>query len=184
MQTELNNMILIGGSHRQSGKTDIACHIIEKTIKSGPIVCLKVCCHDANDARDTKADLMLDDFWLVKEEPQEGTKSTDRMYASGAQVVYRLIVMRETLEEGLQLFLETIGENKIIICESNSLRDLVKPFLFIFVDKITAEKEKNSSSRVRQYADVIIENNKGTFNPAIEKIKVPNLKKNLKKVEK
>lgn len=173
-------MIIIGGSHRQSGKTDIACHIIKKLMKKGPVVCLKVCCHDINDSRDIKADFMLDDFWLVKEEPQEGTKSTDRMYASGANVVYRLIVMRETLEEGFELFLQTVGDKQMIVCESNAISDLIKPALFVFIEKKSEEKEKNSSARVKKFADIIIENDGEKFKPGLEKIKVPDLKANIK----
>ena len=183
MLHKLNNMIIVGGSHRQSGKTEIACHIIKKLVKKGPVVCLKVCCHDANDARDIKADFMLDDYWLVKEEPSEGTKSTDKMYAIGASAVYRLIVMKEALPEAFQLFLDEEKQDKMVVCESNSLRELVEPAMFVFVDKKSDEKEKNSSSRVRQYADVIIENDGTKFSPSPEKIKIPDLKKNIKEAK-
>ncbi|MBS4013303.1 MAG: hypothetical protein KGZ97_06015 [Bacteroidetes bacterium] len=181
MRKEFDNMIVIGGSHRQSGKTDVACHIIKKLMKSGPVICLKVCCHDINDSRDTKADFMLDDYWMVKEEPQEGTKSTDKMYAAGARAVYRLIVMRETLEEGFNLFLEAIGDKQMVVCESNSIIDIIKPASFIFISKQSEEKEKNSSSRVRKFADIIVENDGEKFKPALDKIKLPDIKGNIKK---
>lgn len=175
MEQELKKMIIIGGSHRQSGKTDVACHIIKKLMKKGPVICLKVCSHDPNDLRDTKADFMLDDYWLVKEEPSEGTKSTDKMYASGAKAVYRLIAMKEALNEAFELFLEEVGTESVVVCESNSLREIVKPALFVFVQKKTDEKEKNSSARVRQFADIIIENTGEQFKPGLQKIEIPDL---------
>lgn len=183
MQREMNNLIIVGGSHRQCGKTEIASNIIKRLSKKGAVICLKISCHDVNESRDTKADFMIDDYWLVKEEPSEGTKSTDKMYIAGARVVYRLIVTRENLEEGFETFIDTVGDNHMIVCESNSLREIAKPALFVFINLKTEEKEKNSSARVKQFADIIIENDGGSFNPKPEKIKIPDLKANIKKAK-
>lgn len=183
MENKLKNMIIVGGSHRQSGKTDVACQIIKKLVKKGSVVCLKVCCHDPSDARDLKADFTLDDYWLVKEEPSEGTKSTDKMYAIGASAVYRLIVMKDALQEAFKLFLEEVEQDKMVVCESNSLRELVEPAMFVFVDKKSEDKEKYSSARVRKFADVIIKNDGVKLSPSPEKIKIPDLKKNIKEAE-
>lgn len=176
MQKELKNMIIVGGSHRQCGKTETASHIIKKLSTKNEVSCLKISCHDINESRDTKADFMIDDYWLVKEEPSEGTKSTDKMYAAGAKAVYRLIVTPENISEGFDVFLETIDPGSIVVCESNSIREHIKPALFVFIELKSNEREKNSSAKVKKYADIIIKNDEGSFSPSPEKIKIPNLK--------
>jgi molybdenum cofactor guanylyltransferase len=95
----------------------------------------------------------------MTEEEVTGTpeKDTTRMLAAGAKRVLWLRVLRENLEEGISALLETVDRDTAIICESNSLRTVVEPGLFLMVKGASSDTYKPSASNVKDQADRIIE---------------------------
>lgn len=174
MKTTLPNMILVGGSHRKAGKTELMTRLIEKTRALFPLVCLKICCHDPNDPHDQHTDELIDDYWLIEEEPSGNPlKSSDRLYAAGASRVYRLITAPDTLQEGFQDFLQSLNPGEMVLVESNSIREYVQPGLFLFIRKEDPAPEKLSSRKYHHLADYTLSYIQGTFSPGLAEITLP-----------
>ena len=89
------------------------------------------------------------------------------MMRAGAKQVYLLIVDRNLLEKGMNALLKKVPENSLIVIESNSIRNVVEPGLFIVSKKSTDESVKPTCSEVIESADKIIEfhNMNWDFNP-------------------
>ncbi len=161
----LNNMIIIGATGRNTGKTEMACRLIKKFISSYTVIALKVTtvketdgkCH-GGDERCGKYSSLNENYSLSEEVSNNPQKDTGKMLAAGAHKVYWLEVKKEYLTEGIDTFLKLInnGPDKIIICESNSLRTVVKPGLFVINQNVREPAIKKSCQDVLSHHDYMI----------------------------
>jgi len=71
--------------------------------------------------------------------------------------------MKTHLEEGLAALLDIIGADAVSICESNSLRQVVEPGLFLIVKGRDVKVWKSSAQNVRKHADRIVVSDGGSF---------------------
>jgi molybdopterin-guanine dinucleotide biosynthesis protein A len=78
------------------------------------------------------------------------------MLAAGAKKVFWLRVLKSHLAEGVTALLKVIGNDQGMICESNSLRNIVEPGLFFMVRNGKATRYKPSAEEVIGYADDIV----------------------------
>jgi molybdopterin-guanine dinucleotide biosynthesis protein A len=78
------------------------------------------------------------------------------MLAAGAAKVFWVRALKTHLKEGITALFEIIGNDGIMICESNSLRSIVEPGLFFMVTNGKASGGKPSAEEVVGYADKII----------------------------
>ena len=67
-----------------------------------------------------------------------------------------LRALREELEKGAQELLEKIGKNTPFVCESNSLRHVVIPGLFLMLKNPENQNMKQSAADVRHHADSVV----------------------------
>ena len=161
----VHNMIMIGATGRNTGKTEMACRLIKKFISSYTVIALKVTtvketdgkCH-GGDERCGKYSSLNANYSLTEEVSDNPPKDTGKMLAAGAHKVYWLEVKKEYLAEGLEKFLKLIGNgpDNIIICESNSLRTVVKPGLFLINQNIRESSIKPSCQNVLNHHDYMI----------------------------
>jgi len=161
----VHNMIMIGATGRNTGKTEMACRLIKKFISSYTVIALKVTtvkeddgeCH-GGDGRSGKYSSLNENYLLIEEVLNNPNKDTGKMLAAGAHKVYWLEVKKEYLTEGIETFLKLIsnGPDKIIICESNSLRTVVKPGLFLINQNIRESAIKPSCQDVLSHQDYMI----------------------------
>ncbi|WP_275255051.1 hypothetical protein, partial [Klebsiella pneumoniae] len=70
-------------------------------------------------------------YELVEEQETIGNKDIMKLLAAGCQKVFLLKVFQENLAEAIQQFLKAVPAQALIICESNSLRNVVQPGLFL-----------------------------------------------------
>jgi len=161
----ISNMIMLGAAGRNAGKTEMACRLIEKFSLSYKVIALKVTIHEETAGKrpvrreDREADDWSDQgYRLVEEKGGNPGKDTGRMRAAGAHKVYWLEGEREFLPEGMKAFLALInnGPDKIIICESNSMRLTARPGLFLVNQNIRDQSMKPSCREVIRFADRII----------------------------
>ena len=68
---------------------------------------------------------------------------------------------KEHLAEGIKYFLSQIPRDAVIICESNSLREVVKPGRFIMLKNPEDTSVKPSAAAVMELADDVVENDFG-----------------------
>jgi len=179
----LGGMLMIGSAGANVGKTELACALLRKFSKSTDIIGIKVTTIRAKDGRCPRGGQgcgvcsSLDGDFCITEEtgekppvklgakylaPQfiagfaDSNKDTARFLTAGASRVFWLRVTKTHLKEGIAALLDIIGHDAISICESNSLRLVVEPGLFLIVKRHNLKAWKDSARQVKKYADRII----------------------------
>ena len=189
---KLDGMLMIGSAGTNVGKTELACALIRKFCKSKgtpkrkktrlgssrDIVGIKVTTIKAKDGQCPRGgqgcgvcSSLEGDFCITEEGTREAAsqtggssgKDTARLLAAGASRVFWLRVMKTHLKEGLAALLDIIGPDAVSICESNSLRQVVEPGLFLIVKDRNLKVWKNSARSVRRCADRIVVCDGGGF---------------------
>ncbi|MHC4725482.1 MAG: molybdenum cofactor guanylyltransferase, partial [Planctomycetota bacterium] len=97
-------------------------------------------------------------------------KDTGKMLAAGASKVYWLRTYRKHLEEGISELLNIVGKDAVSICESNSLRNVIEPGLFIMLKGCGSENIKASVKEVSQYVDRFVYRDGKKFNIDLDEI--------------
>jgi molybdopterin-guanine dinucleotide biosynthesis protein A len=156
---EIAGMLMVGALGRDSGKTEFACSLISNFSSKSSIVGIKVttvadadvaCPHGAGCGACSSLDGNYD---ITEEKDRQSDKDTSRMLAAGAARVFWLRAIKTHLAEGISALLETIGTNAICVCESNSLRHVAEPELFLMVAGRQDQEPKPSAVEVGPYVD-------------------------------
>lgn len=156
------NLLLVGSTGRDSGKTVFACELVRRFSALGPVTGVKVTtvqerdgkCPHGGDGCGTCSSLQ-EDFLLTEEVSAEGGKDTQRLLASGAQRVLWLRVLRDRLDAGARALADQVGE-EMVIGESNSLRRALEPGLFFMLRPRGSTVVKPSARQVLSLADQTI----------------------------
>ena len=177
---KLDGMLMIGSAGANVGKTELACAILRKFSRSGEeIVGIKVTTINEKNGQCPRGGegcgvcSSLDGVYLITEEtdPDSG-KDTSRLLSAGATRVYWLRVLRTHIEKGFVALHELLGPDAITICESNSLRHVVGPGLFLVAVKKDAKNWKPSALEVKKFADRIIVSDGSSFDFDIDRLKL------------
>jgi molybdenum cofactor guanylyltransferase len=174
---KLDGMLMIGSAGINTGKTTLACEVIKRFSKSTNITGIKVTTIKAKDGscprggRGCGVCSSLDgDFCITEELKRDSGKDTSRLLSAGAHRVFWLKVMRSHLQESITALLNIIGTNSISVCESNSLRHVIEPGLFLMVTAPNVKKWKASAKDVRRYVDKVVVSNGSSFDFDITEI--------------
>lgn len=180
---KLDGMLMIGSAGANVGKTELACALIKKFSKSRDVVGIKVTTIKAKDGTCPRGGQgcgvcsSLEGIYCITEETNSSSdKDTARLLAAGASRVFWLRALREHLLEASTALLDVIGPDTISICESNSLRQVVKPGLFLMVRNRNLKCWKSSAQHVKKYADKIVTSDGGNFDFDLDRIKIINSK--------
>ncbi|MBA7608813.1 Molybdenum cofactor guanylyltransferase [subsurface metagenome] len=176
---KLDGMLMIGSAGINAGKTVLACAVIKKFCKSTNITGIKVTTIKAKDGtcprggRGCGVCSSLDgNFCITEELKRNSSKDTSRLLAAGASRVFWLRVMRSHLKQGLNALLSIMGPDAVSICESNSLRHVLEPGLFLMVTAPNLKKWKASAQDVRRYVDKVVVSDGSNFDFDIDEIKL------------
>lgn len=159
----MKNMLLIGSSGRNSGKTTLAKAIIQKWKKDYPVFALKIIsidveneqCHRGEDGCGVCTGFQ-GRFELTEEHEQDSEKDTAQLLAAGARKSFLLKTLRIHLAEAITACSKYFPPEAVIVCESNSLRQVVTPGVFLFVQNSSLEGMKPSARAVYHLADTIV----------------------------
>jgi molybdopterin-guanine dinucleotide biosynthesis protein A len=173
----LRNMLMIGAAESNVGKTDLACLLIGRFSRLGDVVAVKVTTireTDGSCPRGGEGCGVCSGFegryCITEEGAAPPDKDTARMHASGAGRVLWLRVMEDHLEEGATALVESIGRAQAVICESNSLRRIIEPGMFLMVKDGSSNRYKPSAREMRKHADRIVRYDGETFDIDIDDI--------------
>jgi len=185
---EAPGLLLIGAAARNAGKTEFACRVLSAAGQAGttysgnvalpwPVVGVKVTTvHEAGGLCPRGGEgcgvcATLDTEWCISEETDPArTKDTSRLLRAGAAPVYWLRVLEAGLARGAEALLERLGSSVSWVCESNRLRLVLEPDLFVLVREPGGGAMKPSAASVASLADVVVESDGQTFAPAPEEI--------------
>ncbi|GKU26764.1 hypothetical protein [Clostridium folliculivorans] len=184
----INQMFLIGSTGRNSGKTTLATALIEKFKKEFLIIALKITTIEHKDGKCPRGGdgcgvctNIQDNFELIEEVSTSSNKDTSLLLKAGAEKVYWLKCLQSHLDEGMEYFMSVIPKNSLIICESNSLRNIIVPGSFVMIKNVGNNIAKKSASAVISKADFILENDfSNSIGDFVDKVVVDKENMNIK----
>ena len=156
----LPGMLLIGSAERNAGKTEFSCRTIKEFLGTRELVAVKITAIDRADGQCPRGgegcgvcSSLKGSFELSEEKDATRHKDTCRLLAAGATKVFWLRVLKSHMREGLQKVLDTIGKDVVWLCESNSIRNVVRPGVFLMVQDSESGSYKASAKKVRGFVD-------------------------------
>lgn len=151
---KLPQLLLIAGNGRDSGKTTLACLIIQKFSPDRQIIALKISPHKHRIV--TGGDVISDtDNLYIVEETEAGTgKDSSRMLDAGASRSFFICASGDHLLPAMNNILELADDNTLFVCESGGLRRFAEPGLFFIVDRIGSEGIKLSTQNLLQFENI------------------------------
>ena len=177
---KLERMLMIGSAGANVGKTELACAVLRRCGGEGrDIVAIKVTTIEERDGQCPRGGegcgvcSSLEGVYSIDEETDSRSgKDTGRLLAAGASRVFWLRVLKTHLEEGLAALLDAAGPEATSICESNSLRNVVEPGVFLIAERKGANIWKPSALEVREYANRIVVSDGSSFDLDLGQIRL------------
>ncbi len=170
------NLIIIGGTGRNVGKTEFVCRLIEKVAAIHEVYALKVSAIFPDEGifhGDHSDENLSTGQKLFEENRRDTTKDTSRMLRAGAKTVFYLRSDDSGILAGFADFQKQIIPDSLIVCESNSLWQFVKPCLLVMVTR-KEQIIKPRAVRQMEAADIVVTSDGKNGFPEIEKIQVTN----------
>jgi len=160
---DIPGMLLIGATGRNAGKTEFACRLIKRFRGNRDLIAVKVTAIDRTDGTCPRGgkgcgvcSSLEEDYAITEESDAQGAKDTCRLLAAGATRVFWLRVMRPHMLEGMLALLDCVGTDTVWVCESNSIRNVVKPGVFLMAENVSPHRRKASAEQVRDRVDCTV----------------------------
>jgi len=180
---KLDGMLMIGSAGSNVGKTELACTLLGKFGRSCDVIGIKVTTIKDKEGQCPRGgegcglcSSMEGVYNITEEFDSSSEKDTARLLAAGASRVFWLRVREDHLLEGITALLDIIGNDAVSICESNSLRQVVEPGLFLMVGSRDSKNWKSSALGVKKHADRIVISDGSSFDFDPNRIKFINCK--------
>jgi len=178
------NLLIIGGTKRNIGKTTLIEKIIKKFSPNFDIVAFKIKTIYPNDTffHGTDRNPLSDDemFRLIEEKNTNGNEDTNRMLKAGAKRTFKIKTKANNIIEAFEELKNIINPNSLLICESNTLRKTIIPAIYLFVKEEYTNDMKPSAKEVINFADRIILTNGIKHNFSVNDIFIKDMKWNIK----
>ncbi len=153
---QLQNMLLIGGTGRNIGKTTLMEMLIKQFSTGYRVIALKssMLLPGEEHFHGKHKIVKPDEYILKRELSEKGGKDSQRYLMAGATQSFFLSVGEKVLNEAFEQFLKYTDGSEIIIAESNVLRNVINPGLFIMVQG--KSKPKPYAVKLLELADIIV----------------------------
>lgn len=155
-------LLQIGSTGRNSGKTTVALKLIQRFKAHYPIIGVKIITIKGARGQCQRGGVgcgictSIDGGYAIDEEHKTGSKDTMKMLRAGCQRSFLLRTFTDDLLTGFREILTQIPQNSLLICESNTLRTQLKPGLFLMMDNQTS-RPKVTAQQVYDQADLILD---------------------------
>ncbi len=158
------NILLVGGTGRNVGKTELVCRLIRKISSEHKVYALKV------SAISPDEELFHGDHseeesncHLFEETRRNTNKDTSRMLRAGACRVFYLRSDDAGIETGFAAFEKKIPTDAVVVCESNSLGQFIQPGLYVMVKSEDMIIKPRAKIQMKNADMVIISDGKSGF---------------------
>jgi hypothetical protein len=154
------NVILIGSTSRNAGKTTLAAALVKKLRERCPVNAVKIITVEQKGARCPRGGIgcgacsLERDFALCEEQDGLSGKDTAQLLTAGANRVFLLRSLKTALFSAFTVLCGKAGSG-LLIAESNSLRTVVKPAFFVMLTE-DGIRPKPSAQAVMKDADLIV----------------------------
>jgi len=139
---KVSNLLIIAGTGNKSGKTSMACKIIE-SFPELKITAIKITPHFHETTEGLAVFNEGNGYSIYTETCMESNKDTSRMLKAGAEKVFFSKVSDKTLFTAFRRIFKSIPAGTPFICESPALRNFVEPGAFIIMDSGTLHNKKD-----------------------------------------
>ncbi len=158
MQPYYPNILLIAGSGRNIGKTTLAESIVKKYAPQYNLIGLKVTSVYAGEGQfHSKKHINIENGFVIAEETdRSGIKDTSRLLLAGASRAFYVQAKDNELTGAMEAFFKMVSPQSLIVCESGSLREVLKPGLFLLVNGNESAGSKQRIEKWKTLADRII----------------------------
>ena len=168
-------MLLVGAAGRNVGKTEFACSVVRRLSPGREVIGVKVTTVHAHEGGCPRGGegcgacaSLTEGYRITDEAGGPPGKDTSRLLASGAGRVFWLRVRPDRLPDGAAALRALVAEECLCVCESNSLRLVVEPDLFVIVRDLLSGDVKPSVREVLPLADALVSSDGQRFDPAPE----------------
>jgi len=149
-------LLLIAGTGRNTGKTTLACKIIQKFSPDKSIIALKITPHFHRNIQSGKILFNETKLYIAEETDSTTGKDSSLMLKAGAQRSYFAMATDEHLGEVIQNIIRLIPSDALLVCESGGLRDWVVPGVFLMMNRKDTEILKPGTEKLKTLADCLI----------------------------
>jgi len=153
LDSTYKNILLIGGTGRNSGKSTLACKITEAFCKQHDVIAIKISPHFHQQTKGLKVVESSPDFNVFEETSLETDKDSSRMLVAGATKVYFIQVFDAGLLEAFKALVKHIPTTSPVICESPALIKYITPGLFFIADHPEVLNKKKEILSLKNKAD-------------------------------
>lgn len=156
MKQKWSQIILIGGSGQNVGKTYLSELLVKTISKSNPINTLKISSHKHPTTDGLKIVNTGIGWTLFEECDLSGTKDSQRLLRAGATKSYYATVEKEQLQQFINELDKNIDINRLLLVESTAFGIFITPKLAYFV----SEKDDKICPWTFEFKELISENSK------------------------
>jgi len=149
-------LLLIAGTGRNTGKTTLACRIIEKFSTEKSIIALKITPHFHRNIQSGKIIINENKLYIAEETDSTTAKDSSLMLNAGAAQSYFVMATDDHLDEVIQNIFRMIPSDALLVCESGGLRDWVVPGVFLMMNRKDTEILKQGTEKLKMLADRLI----------------------------
>ncbi len=153
------NILLIAGTSRNVGKTTFAEDVIRKYAADHFVIGLKVTSiHAGEGLHHGRKDIPLNGaFNILEETDRNGLKDTSRMLLAGAQKAFFIQAKDDQLYAAVEAFFHIVPPTSLIVCESGSLRQVLRPGVFLIFRNMQSGLVKARIKALEPLADHLID---------------------------
>jgi len=163
---QYHNVLIIAGTGRKSGKTSLACMIIERFSSLNPVA-VKISPHFHEPAEGLLEYYTGDKYNIYLETKRDGNKDTSRMLRSGAIEAYYIQAYDEDVRDAFIKVISAISDDTPVVCESPSLGKHIDPGVLFITDNENVLSKKDISELKPKAKRIIYPQHK---NPDIDKL--------------
>lgn len=163
---QYHNVLIIAGTGRTSGKTSLACMIIERFNSLNPVA-VKISPHFHEPSEGLLEYYKGDDFNIFTETSIKGNKDTSRMLAAGAEKAYYIQAYDRNVKGAFTMVFNNIPVDRPVVCESPSLGKYIDPGILFITDSEDVILKKDISDLLPKAKRIIYSLHK---NPDIDKL--------------
>lgn len=162
-------LLIIAGNARNVGKTTLAIQLISRFAANYKIVAFKVSSIKPNDAKwhGHHKEPIPDTYIINVEDASNCVKDTAQMRAAGAMQAFYIRTREAYIHTALQDLMHRIPPDCLLICESRSLGELVKPGLLVVLHKLGGAPGIKDTAYLEAMADVVIQVPENGHYPAV-----------------
>jgi hypothetical protein len=165
--TTIPGLLIIAGNARNVGKTTLATGLIAALASEYYITGLKVSSIRPGDQsfHGTHTESAPDTFIIQEETGSDESKDTYRMLMAGARNAFYIRSRDEFIPQAMDAFMKMIPPRSLLICESRSLGEFVKPDLLVVIHKHGHVPGIKDIAGLEARADVILHSQEQEYYP-------------------